>query len=144
MVFDHDIIKEQKYINAKAKEGNNLLKRLLKGDQIHAKVVDFVNGVARTLESKDGRNKIYATAAPIVYGYHVELNSTVSELKSLNKNSLYKIDNPDDFNLEDVKAIMRTSQSMINRSNNLVAMYFRQYDKLDRKDNRAYKKMKVK
>lgn len=144
MVFDYDIVKQQKYINSKAKEGNTLMKRLLRGENVHDKVVDFVNSTARFLESKDGRNKIYASAAPIVYGYHVDFKDTVSELKSLNRNTLYKVDNPDDFNSNDIKSIITTTQNLSARANNLFGMYFRQYDKLKKKDNKAYKTMRVK
>ena len=144
MVFDYDIVKRQKYINSKAKEGNSLMKRLLNGEDVHSKVVDFVNGVARTLETKDGRNKIYATAAPLVYGYQIELKDTMQELNSLNKSTLYKVTTKEGFNKEDLKALMRTGQSLTAKSNNLVAMYFKRYDKLDRKDMKAYKSMRVK
>lgn len=144
MVFDYDIVKRQKYINSKAKEGNNLMKRLLGGENVHDKVVNFVNSTARFLETKDGRNKIYATAAPLVYGYQIELKDTMQELNSLNKSTLYKVTTEEGFNKEDLKALMRTGQSLTAKSNNLVAMYFKQYDKLDKKDMKAYKSMRVK
>jgi len=143
MIFKRDILKEQKYINGKAKEGNNIIKRLLNGEQVHDKVVNFVNDTARMLETPDGRNKIYAAAAPIVYGYYVDLKDTMTEFRNLNANVIRKMDHADLDN-EDLKSVVRTIQNLTARSNNLVSMYFREYDKLSTKEDAKYKTMKVK
>ena len=144
MVFDYDIIKRQKYINNKANEGNKLHARILKGENVHDKVVHFVNDVFNTLDSKDGRNKIYATAAPLVYGYHTELKSTVSEFNNLRKNVYPKTSYPEEINTNDLKMIISTYKNLVTKSNNLTAMYFKEYDKLSRSDDKKIKTMKIK
>jgi hypothetical protein len=144
MTFDYDIVKQQKYINAKVKDGNSLMKRILRGENVHDKVVEFVNGAARMLDTKEGRNKIYAAAAPIVYGQQVELKKTVKEFEELNRDVLYKKDYPERFNFEDSKAIMREVQILSGRANMLTAMYFREFNKLNKKDMKRYKTMRIK
>lgn len=142
MVFDYNIVKQQNYINSKAKEGKSLLDKLLKGESVHDKVVRYVNDVARTLESKDGRNKIYATAAPIVYGAHVDFKDTMEDIKSLQLG--HKLSYSEGVNTNDIQNCINTIKALNGRANNLVGMYFKEYDKLDKIDKRKMKGMKVK
>ena len=67
----------------------------------------------------------------------------MSEFKDLNKNVLNKMDFVD-LNVNDLNQVIRTVQNLTARSNTLVSMYFREYDKLDKRDTKKYKTMKVK